>query len=102
MGHQAWPNEKSSRCFSLRLDGLTYGEIAKEMGITRSMVSGYLHRHGISATDSSTPPVVKAVPAPANDCRAGTYPFEVPKPRRNDDRLHLTLMLAALREQRAS
>lgn len=32
-----------------------------------------------------------------NDCRTGTHPFETPPRRPNDDRLHLKLLLAALR-----
>lgn len=92
-----WPHEKSTRAFCLRLDGLTYAEIAREMGISRSSVAAYLTRHGIEPSRANT---ILTRPS-RNDCNSGTFPFEVPKRRPNDDRLHLTLLLQALTQDRA-
>jgi len=104
MGAQAWPDEKSAQCFALLLDGLSFAEIAKRMGITRSAVSGYVDRHGgaMLARTERDAPLRPARPISPNDPKLGGHPFEIPKRRENDDHLHLTLLLAALREQRAA
>lgn len=102
MGAQPWPDAKSAECFRLLLDGFSYGEIAVRLGITRSAVSGYVDRHGgaqvVRESKRIRPPRILSV----NNPRSGTYAFEVPKARENDDRLHLTMLLAALREARAA
>lgn len=95
-GHPAWPNEKSARAFALRLDGLTYRQIAAEMGLSRSCVAGYLSRHGIAGD------LENACLTRGYTRRGGESGYEVPAARPNDDRKHLRLMLAALREQRAA
>lgn len=96
MSQRPWPNEKSARAFSMRLDGLTYRQIATEMGVSRSCVAGYLSRHGI-AGDLENACLTRGY---ARRC-AGGYDYEVPEGRPNDDRKHLRLMLASLRELRA-
>lgn len=96
-GHPAWPNEKSAKAFSLRLNGLTYAAIAKELGCSRSAVSGYLARHGVKGGSDNC----YLTRGYVRRCGEG-YEFQVPDRRPNDDRKHLRLMLAALREARAA
>lgn len=108
MGRQPWPNEKSAKAFALRLDGWSFAEIARELQTTRSAVSGFMARHGVSVVDDDAPaPVIKHYPRPDREFgRApgseGTFPFEIPARRENDCTLHLTLLLASLQEARAA
>lgn len=102
MAYPPWPDEKSARAFSLRLEGLSFGEIAQAMGITRSAVSGYLTRHGVRVSDDAAAPVVKRIARPERDRLSGTYNFEVPTRRTNDHAKHLKLLLSSLREQHAA
>lgn len=97
-GYPAWPNEKSAQAFSLRLDGLTYAEIAVQLGVSRSSVSGYLSRHGVEGSKDNC---YLTRPDYVRRCGEG-YDYEVPDGRPNDDRKHLRLLLASLREHRAA
>lgn len=98
-----WPDAKSARAFALLIDGLTYTEIAAVMGLTRSAVCSYMTRHGaaeLRAEGKIRERQVDSYPAPDRDTLHGSYPFEAPARRPNDDHKHLTLMLAALRAER--
>lgn len=97
-GRPPWPNEKSAKCFALRIAGYSYGDIAWRMGITRNAVAGYLWRHGVI----EAPELARWQEAQADRDVTNSRNFQVPAYRPNDDALHLTLMLAALREQRAA
>lgn len=103
MGRQPWSEEKAGLCFRLRGEGLSFSQIAHELGVSRAAVSGYLDRHGADRLKSTPkPPEPRKARPPRPPGLSGTYSYEVPKYRRNDDRLHLTLMLAAMREARAA
>lgn len=97
-GAPAWPNEKSAMCFSLRIEGYSYGDIAFRMEITRNAVAGYLWRHGVI----EAPELARWQEARADRDIVNSRNFQVPTPRENDDRLHLTLMLAAMKEASAA
>lgn len=97
-GRPAWPNAKSAMCFSLRIEGYSYGDIAFRMGITRNAVAGYLWRHGVI----EAPELARWQEARADRDVCNSRDYEVPTYRPNDDRKHLTLMLAAMREASAA
>lgn len=102
MGRQPWTEERAARCFELRREGLSFLQIGRQLGVTRAAVSGYLDRHADDRLKAfPKPPTVRRKPIRPTGS-TGSYAYEVPKHRKNDDTLHLTLMLAALREQRAA
>lgn len=102
MGRQAWTEERTAVCYRLRGEGLSFSQIAHELGVTRAAVSGFLDRHGAGPL-KNLPKAPEPKPARLYKRRSsGTNRYEVPEWRPNDDNLHLTLMLAALREQSAA
>lgn len=44
---RAWPKARIAHLKALNATGMTFAEIGEEMGLTRSAVSGALHRLGI-------------------------------------------------------
>lgn len=99
MPQRPWPNERSARVFMLRLDGWTYSEIAADMGLSRSAIAGYLDRHGVKGTPQTA--CQQRLHPERDVVNTGCSAYEVPAFRFNDDRKHLRLMLASLRELRA-
>lgn len=97
-GRPPWPDEKSALCFSLRIDGYSYGDIASRMGISRNAVAGYLWRHGVI----EAPELARWHEARRERDVVCARDYEIPTYRANDDRKHLTLMLAAMRKEGAA